>query len=119
MFFSSEPDIGNIQKTSIQRGYKRPGAPPLVHSMTYQPKNESGLVKGGFEADEDHRIKLSVKDKDPDTNILMIKFGALSKPCKVHTGDPVICSNDQCAAILNYHSKIIKETGVEGNVREL
>ena len=56
-------------------------------------------------------------DKLKDTNILMIKFGALSKPCKVHTGDPVICSNDQCAAILNYHSKITKETGVEGNVR--
>ena len=55
--------------------------------------------------------------EDKDTNILMIKFGALSKPCKVHTGDPVICSNDQCAAILNCHSKITKEAGVEGNVR--
>ena len=61
--------------------------------------------------------KRKPKSQDTDTNILMIKFGALSKPCKVHTGDPVICSNDQCAAILNYHSKITKETGVEGNVR--
>ena len=61
--------------------------------------------------------KRKPKGEDMDTNILMIKFGALSKPCKVHTGDPVICSNDQCAAILNYHSKITKETGVEGNVR--
>ena len=41
--------------------------------------------------------KRKPKSEDTDTNILMIKFGALSKPCKVHTGDPVICSNDQCA----------------------
>ena len=61
--------------------------------------------------------KRKPKHEDKDTNILMIKFGALSKPCKVHTGDPVICSNDQCAAILNHHSKITKEAGVEGNVR--
>jgi hypothetical protein len=61
--------------------------------------------------------KRKPKYEDKDTNILMIKFGALSKPCKVHTGDPVMCSNDQCAAILNYHSKITKEAGIEGNVR--
>ena len=44
-----------------------------------------------------------------NTNILMIKFGALSKPCKVHTGDPVVCSNDQCAAVLSHLSKISSE----------
>jgi hypothetical protein len=61
--------------------------------------------------------KRESKYEDKDTNILMIKFGALSKPCEVHTGDPVMCSNDQCAAILNFHSKITKEAGIEGNVR--
>ena len=61
--------------------------------------------------------KRKPKCEDRDTNILMIKFGALSKPCKVHTGDPVICSNDQCTAILNCHSKITKEEEGEGNVR--
>ena len=69
------------------------------------------------ECDSDNPTNRTSRSEDKDTNILMIKFGALSKPCKVHTGDPVICSNDQCASILNYHSKITKETGVEGNVR--
>ena len=101
------------------------GAPPFVRSVSYQPKGK-GPAEHRFAADEHHasrfrskRKRPDTEDKDPDTNILMIKFGALSVPCKVHTGDPVICSNDQCAAILNYHSKITKETGGEGNVREL
>ena len=44
-----------------------------------------------------------------NTNVLMMNFGALSKPCSVHTGDPVICSNDQCAAILSHISEIKSE----------
>ena len=47
--------------------------------------------------------------EDRNTNVLMLKLGALSKPCKVHTGDPVVCSNDQCTAILNYNSKVTTE----------
>ena len=102
------------------------GAPPSVCSVRCQPK-EKGPAKDKFTADARHptrsrsKRKSNIEDRDPGTNILMIKFGALSVPCKVHTGDPVICSNDQCAAILNYQSKITKETGSrgEGNVREL
>ena len=63
--------------------------------------------------------KRKPKVEERDTNVLMIKFGALSKPCKVHTGDPVICSNDQCAVILNYYSKITKEEEEKGNVRSI
>ena len=54
--------------------------------------------------------------RESNTNILMIKFGALSKPCKVHTGDPVVCSNDQCAAILSHLSKISNEETGEKKV---
>ena len=106
------------------------GAPsPVFHGQRLRSKGlqpRESLV-GNLTADEyDTDIcnppppkipKRERKHEDKDTNILMIKFGALSKPCKVHTGDPVICSNDQCAAILNHHSKITKEAGVEGNVR--
>ena len=84
-----------------------------------QPSDSAmeNLNLAGDECDSDIPTKRTSRSEDKDTNILMIKFGALGKPCKVHTGDPVVCSNDQCAAILNYHSKIIKETGVEENVR--
>ena len=95
----------------------------IGHSLSLDPRKESytvNFVDGLRDATNNSNPQPSRKHKrrsDKDTNILMIKFGALSKPCKVHTGDPVICSNDQCAAVLNHHSKITKETGVEGNVR--
>ena len=101
--------------------------PPKFQSLNFQPK---GSIKGNLAADEcdtdsfynsprppPQIPKRKPKFEDRETNVFMIKFGALSKPCKVHTGDPVVCSNDQCAAILNYHSKITKETEGEGNVR--
>ena len=124
---------GKIHKTSIHRGDGKPvGAPPpnaTFRSLSDQPR-QKGIAKARFaqadECDTDNinppppripKRKPKPEDRDPNTNVLMIKFGVLSKPCEVHTGDPVICSNDQCAAILNYHSKITKETGTEGNVR--
>lgn len=57
--------------------------------------------------------------QDCNTNILMLKLGVLSKPCKSHTGDPVVCSNDQCTAILNYKSKITEVEGGPKKVRFL
>ena len=83
--------------------------------MVYSDHEEHNLDHVDYSAPPLSKRKSKVEDKD--TNILMIKFGALSKPCKVHTGDPVICSNDQCAAILNCHSKITKEEEGEGTVR--
>lgn len=59
------------------------------------------------------------KQQDCNTNILMLKLGVLSKPCKSHTGDPVVCSNDQCTAILNYKSKITEVEGGPKKVRVL
>ena len=119
---------GKIHETSI---YRRDGklvhAPPpfaTVRSLSDQPKQKETAKADECDIDSVNlpppripKRKPKPEDRDPNTNVLMIKFGVLSKPCKVHTGDPVICSNDQCAAILNYHSKITKETGTEGNVR--
>ena len=45
-----------------------------------------------------------------DTNVFMVKFSCLSEPKPVHTGDPVICSNQACTAVLNHLSHIIEES---------
>ena len=122
----SEPNQVQFQ-SAIQRGLrnvKRDAAAPFPvmtgHTLSLEPKESAmvNFIDGEYDADSVNPLPPPKKPKheDKDTNILMIKFGALSKPCKVHTGDPVVCSNGQCAAILNYHSKITKETEGEGNV---
>ena len=44
-----------------------------------------------------------------DTNVLVVKFSSLSEPKPVHTGDPVVCSNGGCTAVLNHLSHIREE----------
>ena len=44
-----------------------------------------------------------------DTNVFVVKFSSLSKPKPVHTGDPVVCSNQACTAVLNHLSHIREE----------
>ena len=39
-----------------------------------------------------------------DTNVFVVKFSSLSEPKPVHTGDPVVCSNQGCTAVLNHLS---------------
>lgn len=39
-----------------------------------------------------------------DTNVFVVKFSSLSEPKPVHTGDPVVCSNQACTAVLNHLS---------------
>ena len=114
-----------IHKVDTSWTKKGHGAPPPISTTRSGFQMEAAPMVYSDEHGLDHvdsrpppLPKIKSKCEDRDTNILMIKFGALSKPCKVHTGDPVICSNDQCAAILNCHSKIIKEGGKgSSNVR--
>lgn len=44
-----------------------------------------------------------------DTNVLVVKFSSLSEPKPVHTGDPVVCSNHGCTAVLNHLSHVREE----------
>lgn len=44
-----------------------------------------------------------------DTNVLVVKFSSLSEPKPVHTGDPVVCSNQKCTAVLNHLSHVREE----------
>jgi len=44
-----------------------------------------------------------------DTNVLVVKFSSLSEPKPVHTGDPVVCSNQGCTAVLNHLSHVREE----------
>ena len=41
-----------------------------------------------------------------DTNILVLKFNALTGLSHVHTGDAVVCTSASCAAILSHLSKL-------------
>jgi hypothetical protein len=43
-----------------------------------------------------------------DSNVMAIKFNVLAELKELHTGDPVVCTNQKCTAILNSRS-IIKE----------
>ena len=122
MLDSAQNQVQLQHAVSRGLGNMKKGAPlPAVTgcSLSLEPKESAtvNFVDGECDADSFNPPPPKRKCEDKVTNILMIKFGALSKPCKVHTGDPVICSNGQCAAILNYRSKITKETGGEGNVR--
>jgi len=44
-----------------------------------------------------------------DTNVLVVKFSSLSQPKPIHTGDPVVCSNQGCTAVLNHLSHVREE----------
>ncbi len=53
-----------------------------------------------------HRMFRGRRVRRTDTNILSINFTTLSEPSDVHTGDAVICSNGNCAAILSHFSEL-------------
>ena len=47
-----------------------------------------------------------MKSNRIDTNIVSIKFGILADAKQVHTGDPVVCGNSECTAVLNSYSVV-------------
>lgn len=51
-----------------------------------------------------------------DTNVFVVKFNSLSEPKPVHTGDPVVCTNKACTAVLNHLSYIRKEADKDEKV---
>ena len=53
-----------------------------------------------------------------DTNILAVKFNRLVEPSDVHTGDPVVCGNDGCSAILSHLSSITDQQDKQEKVRK-
>ncbi len=52
-----------------------------------------------------------------DTNIIAVKFNSLTEPSDVHTGDPVQCTNQNCAAILSHFSSVVEQK--EGESRKV
>lgn len=42
----------------------------------------------------------------PDTNIVTLQLNKLTDPAKIHAGDPVICSNSKCTAVMSHLSKV-------------
>ena len=51
-----------------------------------------------------------------DTNIFSVKFKTLAESSSVHTGDPVVCKNTQCSAVLSHLSDLTKTLGEEVGV---
>ena len=77
-------------------------------------------------AEEDHhRLRRSLlgrgrRVRRSDTNILAVNFNTLMGPSDVHTGDAVVCSNKNCAAILSHFSTLMEqEDQKEEKVRQV
>ena len=51
-----------------------------------------------------------------DTNVLAVKFNKLIEPSDVHTGDPVVCTNKNCSAILSHLSSMSSQDGKDESV---
>ncbi len=51
-----------------------------------------------------------------DTNILAVKFNKLIEPSDVHTGDPVVCTNENCSAVLSHFSTVSDQDGKDEKV---
>ena len=52
-----------------------------------------------------------------DTNILAVKFNKLIEPSDVHTGDPVLCGNQSCLAVLSHLSSVVNQEGKDEKVK--
>ena len=42
----------------------------------------------------------------PDTNIVTLQLNQLTDPAKIHAGDPVLCSNSKCTAVMSHLSTV-------------
>ena len=47
-----------------------------------------------------------VRSRQVDTNVVAVTFDTLSGPADVHTGDVVVCNNEECTAVLSHLSKV-------------
>ena len=47
-----------------------------------------------------------IRTRRADTNVIAILFNTILEPKDVHTGDPVICENPKCEAVLSHLSKL-------------
>lgn len=65
-------------------------------------------------AEVNHRGRIIRKS---DTNILAVKFNQLIEPSHVHTGDPVVCRNASCSAVLSHLSSVGKQEDKDEMVR--
>ena len=62
---------------------------------------------------EQHR---GIKSRQVDTNILALRFDTLGGRASIHTGDVVVCKNDECAAVLSHLSKVTEKTDSDKKV---
>ena len=56
------------------------------------------------------------RSRQVDTNILAVRFDTLSGRGNIHTGDVVMCNNQECTAVLSHLSKITGEPDADRKV---
>ena len=56
------------------------------------------------------------RSRQVDTNILAVRFDTLSGRGNIHTGDVVVCDNQECTAVLSHLSKITGEPDADRKV---
>ena len=57
-------------------------------------------------AEKQEQQDRGVRSRQVDTNVVAVTFDTLSGPSGVHTGDVVVCANQQCTAVLSHLSKV-------------
>lgn len=48
----------------------------------------------------------AIKARKADTNLFAVTFDGLSGQPSIHTGDPVVCTNSDCNAVLSHISEV-------------
>ena len=60
-------------------------------------------------AEKQEKRERGVRSRQVDTNVVAVTFDTLTGPAGVHTGDVVVCINEDCTAVLSHLSKVTGE----------
>lgn len=58
-----------------------------------------------------------IRSRQVDTNVVAVTFDTLSGPAGVHTGDVVVCNNEECTAVLSHLSEVSGGSDSDQKVR--
>ena len=59
-----------------------------------------------------------IRSRQLDTNVVAVTFDTLSGPANIHTGDVVVCTNQECTAVLCHLSKVTGGTDADQKVQQ-
>lgn len=68
---------------------------------------------------EKQEAQRGIRSRQVDTNVVAVTFDTLSGPAGVHTGDVVVCNNEECTAVLSHLSKVSGGSDFDQKVRNI